>query len=196
MKVDLDKAIHAEATLKALAIGKRAEQKTKEIEAAEWRKKAVQLNERINETNKADVEALIIKALGDEKACTAAAITLKALADQKEKEVDSLNDKINHLRDVIKETEDTVADLKARSECADATAAINKNAAGLTLDSSKELIERMKKKVAEKENLSQAYSDLGDLNKSDAEKINDILATPDAKTHEDTLTEFRATLTK
>lgn len=195
LKEKLENAIKAEAKFKAMITGLKSDQKKLENDQIEWEKKANQLQDRIDsdQVKAEDVEPLIITALDSAEKCKAEAESKTQLISGYEVKYKTMVQKVKELRDLITESENNLTQLKARKGVADASVAVNKELSNIGgLDSTKEMMKRMEAKVDEQENLADAYAGVDEDNKTNADKINDILKTTSSKSASDKLAAFRA----
>ena len=178
LREKLDNAIKAEAQFKAMIIGLKSDQKKLESDKIEWVNKANKLQNIIDtdSTKTDEIEPLIITALDSaDKAEMDAASKTQIIASYDNK-YKKLTEKVKELREMIVESENDLVQLKARKGVADASVAVNKELSNIGgLDSTKEIMKRMEAKVTIQENLADAYAGVDEDNKTNSDKINDLL---------------------
>jgi phage shock protein A len=195
LRENLENAIKAEAKFKAMITGLKSDQKKLVNDQVEWEKKANLLQDRIDsdQVKVEEIEPLIITALDSSEKCKVEAESKTQLINGYEAKYKIMVEKVKELRDLITESENNLTQLKARKGVADASVAVNKELSNIGgLDSTKEMMKRMEAKVSEQENLADAYAGVDEDNKTNADKINDVLKTTSAKSASDKLAEFRA----
>jgi phage shock protein A len=199
LKEKWENAIKAEAKFKAMITGLKSDQKKLENDKVEWENKANQLQDRIdNDPTKVDeIEPLIVTALDSAEKCGIEATSKTQIIEGYDVKYKAMVAKVKELRELIVESENNLVQLKARKGVADASVAVNKELSNIGgLDSTKEMMKRMEAKVAEQENLADAYVGVDEDNKTNADKINDILKNTSSKSASDKLAAFRANRSK
>ena len=193
MKDRLGKANEALAKAKA-GNNKLAATKSKfDSEAKRWESDAGRLDDKLQSGGDAEtLEPLMITALNNaENSGVESAKIEKQLKTQKAM-TDKLNGTIKQIKETISETERNLISLEARAETAKASKDIAKSMSGFENDSTKEMLERMQSKVENDEYLADAYTDLEEGNKSDADKIAEVLGENSPTEDNDLLKKFRA----
>ena len=195
----LEAALKAQATFKAMITGLKADQKKLENSKAEWLNKADQLQQRIdNEPEKAaEYESLMIVALDNSEKDAIAAASKTSIIEGYDAKYKAMVTKIKDLRELIVDSQNNLTQLKARQEVANASVAVNKELSNMEgLDSTKELMKRMEAKITSKEHLADAYAGIDEDNKSNEDKINDVLKNTPSVSSADKLAAFRANRNK
>lgn len=195
----LEKAINAQATFKSMISGLKADQVKLSNNSLDWSKKAEQLQLRIDaEPDKADgFEPLILVALDNADKSKLEADSKTSIINSYEDKYNTMVVKIKELRDLIVESENSLTQLSARQDVANASVAVNKELSNISgLDSTKELMKRMEAKIATQENLADAYAGIDEDNKTNEDKINDVLKTTSPISSAEKLAAFRANRNK
>lgn len=199
LKEKLESAIKAEAKFKAMIIGLKSDQKKLENDQVEWEKKAGQLQDRIDNDplKNEEIEPLIVTALDSAEKCGSDAASKTQIINGYDIKYKAMVSKVKELRELIIESDNNLIQLKARKGVADASVAVNKELSNIGgLDSTKEMMKRMEAKVTEQENLADAYAGVDEDNKTNIDKINDVLKNTPSKSATDRLAEFRANRSK
>lgn len=168
MRDDLDKALHASAQIKAMAIRTKNERIKKETEAQDYENKAVLL---LTKAQKGELDMSQAEQLAKE------ALTLKenlllevnALGEQlvtHETAAADIQKNVDVLRFNITKWENELKTLKSRIKVSRATKEVNKQMAQIDSNSTISMLERMKEKVEEEEALAAAYGELANRDKS------------------------------
>lgn len=195
----LQNAIKAEANFKSMIITLKADQKKLKNDESEWKNKASQLQDRIDSdpTKAEEIEPLIITALESSDKCFVDAESKTQLINGYETKYKAMVQKVKELHDLIEESKNNLTQLKARKGVAEASVAVNKELSGMGgLDSTKEIMKRMEQKVSQQESLADAYAGVDEDNKSNEDKIKDILKNTSSKSAAEKLAEFRANRSK
>ena len=177
LKMDLDKALHALAEIKALSIRARNDQSNFESKAKDYEKKAIMLLER---AEKGDMEMVEAERLANE------ALTKKnenkeqaqrSLADKNKFDgnISTMESNIKKLRQQISQYENELKTLKARVKVSSATVNINKQMSKIDGSGTVSMLERMKEKVEQEEALAESYGDIANESRSIDEEINKAL---------------------
>lgn len=162
MRADLDKALHALAEVKALAIRTQRELSQQQDVTSQYEKKAVLLLQKAqrgeldqNEADRLATEALNKKAQAEQQ--------VSYLTTEKKKYDESvlkLEHNINSLKSNINQWENELRTLKARMKVSTATKTMNKQLAKIDTSSTVSMLERMKNKVEQEEALAQSYGEI------------------------------------
>ncbi len=184
LKKDLDKALHALAEVKALAIRSRNEGETESAKAKDYEKKAMLLLQKAEKGEIApeDADRLASEALVKKSEAEQQAARAKADQDKFDKNVAQLDVNVKSLRTNISKYENELRTLKARVKVSDATKKINKQMAQIDATSTVSMLERMKEKVAQEEALAESYGDIANESKSVDDEIDKALNTGTAQT--------------
>ena len=177
LKGNLEKGLVAMAEVKALAIRSRNDHETYSEKAKDYESKALALlkKAKAGEMDQADADRLAAEALLRKTENTKLAENANANAAKFEAHVDKLNGNLDGLKANIAKYENELKTLKARAKVSDATAAINKDLAGIDSSSTVSMLERMKDKVSEQEALAESYADIAQEGRSLDQEIEDAL---------------------
>ncbi len=172
LRTEFDKALHALADVKAMAIRARTDGEQARQHADDYEGKAIQLLQRAqrgelaaSEADRLAGEALLKKTEHDAHATRAA-------ADQKrfEQSANQLDQNVQQLKHTIEKWENELKTLKARVRVSTATRTINEQLARLDSTGTIALLERMKERVAQDEALAESYGELAQRHRNvDAE---------------------------
>jgi len=163
-----------------------------EKEAGKWESDAGKLDDKLQSGGDSDsLELLIVTALNNSENSRLEASKITKQLDVQTAMTTKLNGKIKTLKESIVETENSLVGLEARAETAKASKDIAKSMSGFENDSTKEMLERMQKKVEGDEFLADAYTDLEEDNKTDADKIAEALGNNSPTEDSDLLAKFR-----
>ena len=179
MRQKLQQGIQGEASIKAIILGLRADEKTARTKAEEWENKANQLLDR-SEQPGADVANLTKLA---EQAALEHANALKqaevygANAATEEKKLEKLDASIKELRNTIEKTETDAKMLKSEQQIADAQKTISKTMSSVDTDGLVNTMKRMQEKVNKTSFEAQAYSEIGEATMSTSKEIDKVLGT-------------------
>ena len=179
MRAEMDKALHALAEVKAMAIRTRNEVNTSQDRAQDYEQKAILLLKKANtgdldpqEADRLATEALSKKEHSDKE--------VARLQSEQEKYQESVN-KLEHNVDVLKSNistwENELRTLQARMKVSSATKSINKQMANIDTSSTVNMLERMKTKVEQEEALAESYGDIAAESKSVDDEIDKALGT-------------------
>lgn len=177
LKGELEKALKSFAEVKAIAIKAQRDMEKAKLETNEWEKKAMALLQQ-GQSGKIDAkqsETLATEALNRKneaaKRCSSAQISFEG----QNKHVLTLQKNIDTLKSKVQQYENELVTLKARAKTASATSKINKQLANVDSSGTLAMLERMKDKVEEEENLAAAYGDMAQVNTSVEDEINQLL---------------------
>ncbi|RSK29788.1 PspA/IM30 family protein [Hymenobacter metallilatus] len=177
LRQDLDKALHALAEVKALAIRSRNEAEAERGRALEYENKAVLLLQKAHrqelETAEADrlaTEALLKKAQHEAQADRATQEQQKFEASAQQ-----LDQNVQQLKSTISQWDNELRTLKARVTVSTATKTINQQLAQLDSSGTVALLERMKEKVATEEALAESYGQIAQESKTVDQEIDQAL---------------------
>ncbi|UPL47627.1 PspA/IM30 family protein [Hymenobacter sublimis] len=177
LRQDLDKALHALAEVKALAIRSRNEAETGRAQALEYEGKAVQLLQKSGRQELAPAEAdrLATEALTKKAQHEAHAIRAAQEQEKFEASARQLDENVQQLKQTISQWDNELRTLKARVTVSAATKTINQQLAQLDSSGTVALLERMKEKVATEEALAESYGQIAQESKSIDQEIDRAL---------------------
>jgi phage shock protein A len=168
LRQEFDKALHALAEVKAMAIRARNDGEQARQRAADYEGKAIQLLQRAQrgelvatEADRLAGEALLKKAEHDAHATRAAVDQGKFEASASQ-----LDQNVQQLKTTIGQWENELQTLKARVRVSTATRTINEQLARLDSTGTIALLERMKERVAQDEALAESYGQLAQQTRS------------------------------
>ncbi len=196
LKVDLDKALHALAEVKALAIRSRNDAATNKAKAEDYEKKALIILKRgqEGEMDSAEADRLASEALTKKKESVAQ--HERSLRDQgvHDSAVQKLESGVKRLRSDIGKWENELKTLKARAKVAKATKNINKQMADIDSSSTVSMLEKMKDKVAEEEALAESYADIANESRSIDEELDKAITDSEVDDMSDELAKLKSKL--
>jgi phage shock protein A len=177
LRQDLDKALHALAEVKALAIRARNEADTERNRALDYENKAVLLLQKAHrqeiaapEADRLATEALLKKTQHEAQAARASQDQAKFEASAQQ-----LDQNVQQLKSTISQWDNELKTLKARVTVSTATKTINQQLAQLDSSGTVALLERMKDKVATEEALAESYGQIANENKTIDQEIDKAL---------------------
>ncbi len=187
LKANQEKAITAMAEVKAMGIRAKSDAEGYEAKAKEYEEKAIALLKKAqageleqDEADRLAGEALARKA-ENEKLAAEARKNQEYFDDNASK----LKAKTDDLKGDIAKYENELKSLKARAKVSEATKEINKDLAGIDSDSTVNMLERMKEKVAQEEALAESYADIANESTSLDQEIDEALKDSDPATSAD-----------
>lgn len=162
MKVELDKALHALAEVKALSIRTRNEINTYQDRSRDYEQKAMLLLKRAGtgEFTQSEADRLATEALSKKEQAEQSAVRLKTEQQKYETSVQQLEKNIDTLKSNINTWENELRTLKARMRVSSATKTMNKQLANIDASSTVAMLERMKIKVEQEEAIAQSYGEI------------------------------------
>lgn len=182
LRQDLDKALHALAEVKALAIRARNEAEVERSRALDYENKAVLLLQKAHrqEIDAAEADRLATEALL--KKTHHEAQSTRAAQDQQKFEASAaqLDQNVQQLKSTISQWDNELKTLKARVTVSTATKTINQQLAQLDSSGTVALLERMKEKVATEEALAESYGQIAQENRSIDQEIDKALGSTQA----------------
>ena len=194
LKKDLDESLKAFAEVKSLSIRARKESNDLNARAKDYEQKAMALIRKAesgqidaNEADRLASEALVKKQESEQQAVDAT-----NRAQQVDSNLTQLDTKIKKLRSQINHYENELKTLKARAKVSDATTKLNKQMSKIDGGGTISMLEKMKDRVAEKESLSEAYSEIADTNKSLDEEIDSVIGGTSSAQGSDALAALKA----
>ena len=177
LKQELEKALKSFAEVKAIAIKAQRDMEKSKLESNEWEKKAMALLQQ-GQAGKVDMnqaETLATEALNRKNEASKRHLESQSSYEAQNKHVLALQKNIDTLKSKVQQYENELVTLKARAKTASATSKINKQLANVDSSGTLAMLERMKEKVEEEENLAQAYGDMAQVNTSVEDEINQLL---------------------
>ena len=175
----LDKGVKAEVSLKTLVIEKQTKGTSKQKEADEWANKANTFLDQVSTgaLSQEDADKYAGEALAEQQTAQHEADTAKAEAEELQKRLATLEEKVKSLKADIENLKNHISDVKSREQTAKAELGINQQMADFgKVNSAHELVNRMEEKVSHIENESKAVSALQDENKTEKQKMEEVLA--------------------
>lgn len=195
LKEKLSKGVQAEVQLKTLIVEKQRQSAVKQDEANSWGDKANKLLDQVASGSLTQDEAdkFAGEALVEQTNAQNTSDFLKSDAEQQQKRLTALNEKVVGLRTDIETLEGKLSEIKSRETTANATLEINKELSNLDgVDETHDLIKRMEDKVAHIEDTATAYDNLQGENKTDKQKIEEILVNANKPSASDALAALKA----
>jgi len=177
LKQELEKALKSFAEVKAISIRAQRDMEKAKLDSKEWEKKAMALLQQ-GQSGKVDMkqaEFLATEALNRKNEATKRISESQVSYEAQNKHVLALQKNIDTLKSKVQQYENELVTLKARAKTASATSKINKQLANVDSSGTLAMLERMKDKVEEEENLAQAYGDMAQINTSVEDEINQLL---------------------
>lgn len=184
LKTDLDQNIKSVAEVKAIAIGTKKQLDSKKQIAKDYEQKALMLLKKANagELDQAEADRLATEALKKQKAALQEIQQLSLDSEKYSAMLAELEKKAQEMKATIQKHEAEYKTLKARATVARTTKRINKQLNTMSNDSTMALIEDMKNKIQEEENLAEAYGEMNKLEPSIDDEINKAIGTePDVQ---------------
>ena len=177
LRADLDKALHALAEVKALAIRSRNDAEQDRNRALDYENKAVLLLQKAQreELEPTEADRLATEALTKKTQHEAQAA--RAAHDQTKFEASAagLDQNVQQLKQTISQWDNELRTLKARVTVSTATKTINQQLAQLDSSGTVSLLERMKEKIASEEALAESYGQIAQENRSVDQEIDKAL---------------------
>jgi phage shock protein A len=177
LRQDLDKALHALAEVKALAIRSRNEAEAERSRALDYENKAVLLLQKAyrQELEAAEADRLATEALLKKTQHEAQAARATQEQQKFEASAQQLDQNVQQLKSTISQWDNELKTLKARVTVSTATKTINQQLAQLDSSGTVALLERMKDKVATEEALAESYGQIAQESKSIDQEIDKAL---------------------
>lgn len=195
MRQKLQEGIQGEASIKAIILGLRADEKTYRTKADEWEAKANQLLDRSEQpgADVANLTKLAEQAALEHANALKQAETYGANAATEENKLAKLDESIKELRNTIEKTENDAKMLKSEQQIANAQLTINKTMSSVETDGLVATMKRMQEKVNKTSFEAQAYSEVSDSTMSTSQEIDKVLGTSSGS---DALAALKAKRTK
>ncbi|RPD47912.1 PspA/IM30 family protein [Hymenobacter sediminis] len=177
LRQDLDKALHALAEVKALAIRSRNDAETERARALDYENKAVLLLQKASrqELEAAEADRLATEALTKKAQHEAHAARAGQEQEKFEASARQLDESVQQLKQTISQWDNELRTLKARVTVSTATKTINQQLAQLDSSGTVALLERMKEKIATEEALAESYGQIAQESKSIDQEIDKAL---------------------
>lgn len=177
LRQDLDKALHALAEVKALAIRSRNDGETQRARALDYENKAVLLLQKASrqELEAAEADRLATEALTKKAQHEAHAARASQEQQKFEASARQLEENVQQLKHTISQWDNELRTLKARVTVSTATKTINQQLAQLDSSGTVALLERMKEKIATEEALAESYGQIAQESKSIDQEIDKAL---------------------
>ena len=179
LKADFDANIKSVAEVKAIAIGTRKELETKTRIAKDYEQKALIILKKAQngELDQAEADRLATEALKKQKLALDEVRQLTQDSAKFDAMLTELENKSHTIKNKIQQCEQEYKSLKARATVAKTTKRINKQLSTVSTDSTMAMIEDMKNKIQEEENLAEAYGQMENLETSIDDEINKAIGT-------------------
>ena len=177
LKKKLEDALQGFAEVKAISIKSQRDMEKSKNGLMEWERKAMALLQQ-GKSGKIDMvqaEKLATEALARKEECGKQYAIAKQSYDTQSQNVIALQKNIDTLKSKIQQYENELVTLKARAKTASATSKINKQLSNVDSTGTVALLERMKQKVEEEENLAQAYGEMAKTSTTVEDEINQVL---------------------
>lgn len=196
LKLDLDKALHALAEIKALSIRARNDMETFNNKSKDYEQKAIIILKQAEkgDLDAADADRLAGEALTKKEENLSQYTRSKADREKFEGNIASMDSNIKRLRSQVSQYENELKTLKARVKVSSATKNINKQMAQIDASSTVSMLERMKEKVAQEEALSESYGEIANESRSLDDEIDRAVASADEAKASDQLAELKKKL--
>lgn len=191
----LQKGANAEVSLKTLVIEKQTKATNKQKEADEWAAKANTFLDQVSTggLSQEDADKYAGEALAEQQTAQHEAETAKAEAEVYQKRLTALEEKVKGLKTEIENLKSHAADIKSREETAKAELGINKEMSDFGKENSAhEILTRAEEHVSHIENESKAFDALQDENKTDKQKMEEVLANAKKVSPSDALAALKA----
>ena len=174
LKKDFDESMKNVASVKAIAIGVKKDIDVKTQVAKDYQQKAIIILKKAQngELDAAEADRLAGEALKKQKEALAELERLKADDQRYSANLEEMEKKVLQLKEQIKKWESEYASLKARATVAKSTKKINKQLAAIDSESTMAMLEDMKTKIAEEENLAEAYGQIAKSETNIDDEIN------------------------
>jgi len=172
-----EKALAAQAEVKAAALGHRAAETQNRTKAKEWEDKANTLLDRVEskQLDEATGNELATEAMKSQQEYLKQAEEFAQMAIREEAAEEKMAEKVKMITDKIHETQNDVKIVESRAQVADATEKVNKALSSTDTDGITATIDRMKEKVTATEFRAEAYAEVDNANITTESKINKIL---------------------
>ena len=190
----LNKGVQAEVQLKSLIIEKQKLFFQHEEEAKNWGDKANKLLDQVSPGSLTQEEAdkFASEALDEQSKAQHVADTLNKEVEIQQKNLNALSEKVTGLKTDIENIQNKLSDVKSREVVAKIKIEINQQLSNIgTPNYAHELIDNIEEKVKHIENEAKAMDDLQNENKTEKQKIEEILSKSKNKDSENALNELK-----
>jgi phage shock protein A len=177
LKSDLREAMEALAETKSAANKQERDLREAEKRADKYEKDAKKLVQKAEagEMDAEKADRLARKALDAKRQAESEAEGLRSGHEAQQEQADQLQGQVNKLKEKISQYESELTTLRARSKAASASRKVNEQLAKSDSDGTIAMIERMRGKVEQEEDLAAAYGDMAEENKSVDTEIDEAL---------------------
>lgn len=176
LKVELEKAVDAEAQLKSLTLGQRADAEKEKQAVSHSLDQATRLKGLINGGDTSpELREGLKAALQDQAKHNEAATHLTEQADAKQKTLDGIVAHIQELKTTIEGYESDLTELESQNTAAEVAIKVETSLNADKVGSIKNSIDRVKAKTTSNQHLAEAWDQIANDNKSASEKVDDIL---------------------
>ena len=174
LKKDFDNSMQSMAQIKAIAIGTQKELESRKQIAADYEQKALILLQKAQkgELDGAEADRLAGEALKKKQEALKDVDRLTNDLKNYNQSLEQMEKNIQNLKNKIKESENEYTSLKARATVAKTTKKVNQQLSSVSSDSTMAMIEEMKTRITEEENLAQAYGETAQIETSIDDEIN------------------------
>ena len=179
LKHDFDENIKSVAEVKAIAIGTRKQLEAKTQIAKDYEQKALIILKKgqNGELDKNEADRLATEALKKQKMALDEVRQLTQDSVKFDTMLNELENKSLEIKNKIQQCEKEYQSLKARATVAKTTKRINKQLSTISNDSTMAMIEDMKTRIQEEENLAEAYGQLDNCETNIDDEINEAIGT-------------------
>ena len=179
LKKDFDDSMKSVAQIKAIAIGTKKELETKKQIAEDYEQKAMILLQKAKngELDESEADRLAAEALKKRQEALKEVERLTNDAKNYDASLEQMSKKILELKNKIKDSENEYNSLKARAAVAKTTKKVNQQLSSIGSDSTMAMIEDMKTRISEEENLAEAYGEVAMVETSIDDEINKAVGT-------------------
>lgn len=179
LKQDFDETIQNFAKVKAISIGAKKELEAKKLQAKDYEQKAIMLLKKAKngELEQTEADRLASEALNRKNELLKEVQKINAEVKSYDETLKKIENKITELKHQIQKWEGEYRSLKARHTVAKTTTKVNKQLSSINYDSTASLLEEMKNKIAEEENLALAYENTAQIGTNIDNEIEKALGT-------------------
>jgi len=179
LKKDFDESMQSVAKVKAISIGAKKELETKKQIAKDYEQKALIILQKAQngEIESSEADRLASAALEKKQHALEEVSRLEENIKNYDNSLSQMEKKILELKNQIQKSENEYADLKARATVAKTTKKINQQLASSSSDSTMAMLEDMKQRIKEEENLAEAYGEVANVETSVDDEINKAIGT-------------------
>ncbi len=177
LKKQLESALQGFAEVKAISIKAQRDMEKCKQGTNDWERKAMALLQQ-GQAGKIEIgqaEKLASEALARKEESAKQFVIAKRAFDSQNQNVNTLQKNIDTLKSKIQQYDNELVTLRARAKTASATSKINKQLSNVDSNGTVAMLERMKQKVEDEENLAEAYGDMAKVNTSIEDEINQVL---------------------